>query len=74
MENSLPPADELVLVDRELARLDARRSQLLARRAWLLRVLAAPAAGPSAPPTTWRRPAPRVRARTSRRGARRTSC
>ncbi|MFJ2935786.1 SCO7613 C-terminal domain-containing membrane protein [Streptomyces sp. NPDC087219] len=54
MDNSLPPADELVLVDRELARLDARRSQLLARRAWLLRVLYAPASSapgpfPSAP-------------------------
>ncbi|MBP2580916.1 hypothetical protein J3A78_001394 [Streptomyces sp. PvR006] len=48
MDNSLPPADELVLVDRELARLDARRSQLLARRAWLLRVLYAPAS-PTAP-------------------------
>ncbi|MFE6059177.1 SCO7613 C-terminal domain-containing membrane protein [Streptomyces sp. NPDC056431] len=44
MDNSLPPADELALVDRELARLDAHRSQLLARRAWLLRVLYAPAA------------------------------
>ncbi|MER5965507.1 hypothetical protein [Streptomyces sp. NPDC002057] len=44
MDNSLPPADELVLVDRELAQLDTRRSQLLARRAWLLQVLHAPAA------------------------------
>ncbi|MFC8273513.1 SCO7613 C-terminal domain-containing membrane protein [Streptomyces sp. NPDC057271] len=51
MDNALPPADELVLVDRELARLDARRSQLLARRAWLLHVLRAPAAFP-APPRT----------------------
>ncbi|WP_395359711.1 SCO7613 C-terminal domain-containing membrane protein [Streptomyces sp. YH02] len=48
MDNSLPPAEELALVDRELARLDARRSQLLARRAWLIRVLYAPAA-PTAP-------------------------
>ncbi|MFF8512426.1 SCO7613 C-terminal domain-containing membrane protein [Streptomyces sp. NPDC015492] len=48
MDNSLPPADELVLVDRELARLDARRSQLLTRRAWLVRALYAPAA-PAAP-------------------------
>ncbi|WP_369143194.1 SCO7613 C-terminal domain-containing membrane protein [Streptomyces sp. R44] len=39
MDNSLPPADELVLVDRELVQLDARRSQLLARRAWLIQVL-----------------------------------
>ncbi|MCX4979744.1 SCO7613 C-terminal domain-containing membrane protein [Streptomyces sp. NBC_00572] len=44
MDNSLPPADELVLVDRELAQLDARRSQLLTRRAWLIQVLYAPAA------------------------------
>ncbi|MEU8522065.1 hypothetical protein [Streptomyces sp. NPDC048577] len=70
MENSLPPADELVLVDRELARLDARRSQLLARRAWLLRFLAAPAAGPSAPPATWRPAGPaRPRADVTPRGA-----
>ncbi|MFG2773227.1 SCO7613 C-terminal domain-containing membrane protein [Streptomyces sp. NPDC048350] len=47
MNNALPPADELVLVDRELARLDARRSQLLARRAWLLHVLHVPAAFPA---------------------------
>ncbi|MFD8211454.1 SCO7613 C-terminal domain-containing membrane protein [Streptomyces sp. NPDC059695] len=44
MDNSLPPADELVLVDRELAQLDARRSQLLARRAWLIQVLYPPLA------------------------------
>ncbi|MET9727235.1 SCO7613 C-terminal domain-containing membrane protein [Streptomyces zaomyceticus] len=50
MDNSLPPADELVLVDRELAQLDARRSQLLARRAWLIRVLHAPAASAALPP------------------------
>ncbi|MFI8293113.1 SCO7613 C-terminal domain-containing membrane protein [Streptomyces sp. NPDC085614] len=50
MENALPPADELVLVDRELAQLDTRRSQLLARRAWLLQVLAAPAAPAAARP------------------------
>ncbi|MFI9121774.1 SCO7613 C-terminal domain-containing membrane protein [Streptomyces bikiniensis] len=43
MDNSLPPADELVLVDRELARLDARRAQLLTRRAWLVQVLYQPA-------------------------------
>ncbi|MFB6840792.1 SCO7613 C-terminal domain-containing membrane protein [Streptomyces sp. NPDC056361] len=43
MDTSLPPADELVLVDRELAQLDARRSQLLARRAWLIRALYQPA-------------------------------
>ncbi|MFG2900734.1 SCO7613 C-terminal domain-containing membrane protein [Streptomyces zaomyceticus] len=50
MDNSLPPADELVLVDRELAQLDARRSQLLARRAWLIRVLHAPVASAALPP------------------------
>ncbi|MFG3348903.1 SCO7613 C-terminal domain-containing membrane protein [Streptomyces sp. NPDC048018] len=55
MDSSLPPAEELVLVDRELARLDAHRAQLLARRDWLLRVLhpvvAAPApwSGPTPP-------------------------
>ncbi|MER5206408.1 hypothetical protein [Streptomyces sp. NPDC002825] len=51
MDNSLPPADELVLVDRELAQLDARRSQLLARRAWLIQVLYPPraAAAPAHP-------------------------
>ncbi|MER5931404.1 hypothetical protein [Streptomyces sp. NPDC002054] len=36
MENVLPPAEELVLVDRELVQLDARRVYLLGRRAWLL--------------------------------------
>ncbi|MFE6102694.1 SCO7613 C-terminal domain-containing membrane protein [Streptomyces laurentii] len=57
MESSLPPAEELVLVDRELARLDAHRAQLLLRRDWLLRVLRpqtpmmppGPAGGPAAP-------------------------
>ncbi|MFC8174767.1 SCO7613 C-terminal domain-containing membrane protein [Streptomyces sp. NPDC057325] len=43
MDNSLPPADELVLVDRELAQLEARRTHLLARRAWLVQVLYRPA-------------------------------
>ncbi|MFF3761672.1 SCO7613 C-terminal domain-containing membrane protein [Streptomyces sp. NPDC002185] len=47
MDNSLPPADELVLVDRELAQLDVRRSQLLARRAWLVQVLRPPLAAPA---------------------------
>ncbi|MFE5735426.1 SCO7613 C-terminal domain-containing membrane protein [Streptomyces sp. NPDC056528] len=42
MDNSLPPADELVLVDRELAHIEARRTQLLARRAWLVQVLYQP--------------------------------
>ncbi|MFD3947225.1 SCO7613 C-terminal domain-containing membrane protein [Streptomyces sp. NPDC058579] len=54
MNTPLPPADELVIVDRELARLDAHRSQLLARRAWLLRVLQAPVPSPATGPTTGR--------------------
>lgn len=49
MDSSLPPAEELLLVDRELARLDAHRAQLLARRDWLLRVLRAPAPAAPAP-------------------------
>ncbi|MFI8518048.1 SCO7613 C-terminal domain-containing membrane protein [Streptomyces sp. NPDC085481] len=52
MDTSLPPAEELALVDRELARLDAHRAQLLARRDWLLRVLHPPvtAQAPAARP------------------------
>ncbi|MFC9751477.1 SCO7613 C-terminal domain-containing membrane protein [Streptomyces sp. NPDC056921] len=50
MEHVPPPAEELALLDRELARLDARRSQLLVRRAWLLSVLTPPAGPPAAPP------------------------
>ncbi|MFE4620995.1 hypothetical protein ACFRJ7_33345 [Streptomyces sp. NPDC056747] len=49
MDTSLPPADELVLVDRELAQLDARRTQLLARRAWLIRALYPPVAAAAQP-------------------------
>ncbi|MFE6226085.1 SCO7613 C-terminal domain-containing membrane protein [Streptomyces sp. NPDC057854] len=60
MNTKLPPAEELRLVDDELARLDARRSVLLARRAWLLGVLHSPAAPPSSGP---------ARAETSPRGA-----
>ncbi|ORT59903.1 hypothetical protein [Streptomyces sp. CB03238] len=55
MNNVPSPADELVILDRELARLDARRSQLLARRAWLLSVLYAPGAAsprPASPVST----------------------
>ncbi|MDG4864849.1 hypothetical protein P8605_42540, partial [Streptomyces sp. T-3] len=44
-----PPAEELRFLDHELARLDARRAQLLARRTWLLGVLQAQAAGPIPP-------------------------
>ncbi|MGW9440285.1 SCO7613 C-terminal domain-containing membrane protein [Streptomyces sp. NPDC055607] len=50
MDNSLPPADELVLVDRELARLEAHRTRLLARRAWLVQVLYQPARAATPPP------------------------
>ncbi|MEW1637981.1 hypothetical protein AB0469_28430 [Streptomyces sp. NPDC093801] len=39
MDTPLPPARELALIDAELARLDARRLHLLARRDWLLRLL-----------------------------------
>ncbi|MFF9686638.1 SCO7613 C-terminal domain-containing membrane protein [Streptomyces sp. NPDC014623] len=56
MRHVPPPAEELVLLDRELARLDARRLQLLNRRAWLLGVLRAPAAPPP-PPAPATRPA-----------------
>ncbi|MFI5631674.1 SCO7613 C-terminal domain-containing membrane protein [Streptomyces sp. NPDC051664] len=50
MDHVPPPAEELALLDRELARLDARRMQLLTRRAWLLSVLQPPATPPAAPP------------------------
>lgn len=39
MEHVPPPAEELVLLDRELVQLDARRLQLLNRRAWLVGAL-----------------------------------
>ncbi|WP_028814121.1 SCO7613 C-terminal domain-containing membrane protein [Streptomyces flavidovirens] len=39
MENAPPPAEELVILDRELGHIEARRAQLLARRAWLLSVM-----------------------------------
>ncbi|MEU2111303.1 hypothetical protein [Streptomyces sp. NPDC019507] len=50
MENVLPPAEELRLIDRELVRLDARRAQLMHRRAWLLTALRAAGAGPAPVP------------------------
>ncbi|MFJ2094225.1 SCO7613 C-terminal domain-containing membrane protein [Streptomyces sp. NPDC087901] len=49
MEHVPPPAEELVILDRELARLDLRRSQLLTRRTWLLSVLNAPGPRPATP-------------------------
>lgn len=54
MRHVPPPAEELALLDHELVRLDARRAQLLDRRAWLLSVLRAPAA----PPRPWAPVAP----------------
>lgn len=57
MEHVPPPAEELALLDQELVRLDARRLQLLNRRAWLLSVLrppvVTPAARPAAAPVAW---------------------
>ncbi|MFB7916962.1 SCO7613 C-terminal domain-containing membrane protein [Streptomyces sp. NPDC056061] len=49
MEHVPPPAEELALLDHELARLETRRTQLLARRAWLVSVLSQPVARPAAP-------------------------
>ncbi|TLS43228.1 hypothetical protein FE633_27165 [Streptomyces montanus] len=49
-----PPAEELRILDHELWQLDARRGQLLARRAWLVGVLqsaSAQALAPDAAPT-----------------------
>ncbi|MEU2832902.1 hypothetical protein ABZ667_30295 [Streptomyces lavendulae] len=52
MDTPLPPAEELALIDRELARLDARRMYLLTRREWLVRLLwqQAPAVAPTVAP------------------------
>lgn len=52
MEHVPPPAEELVILDRELARLDLRRSELLTRRTWLLSVLQTPGPRAAAPHTT----------------------
>ncbi|MGW0906590.1 SCO7613 C-terminal domain-containing membrane protein [Streptomyces sp. NPDC002853] len=52
MTNIPPPAEELRILDLELRHLDARRAQLLQRRAWLLgalRTAAAPAPAPARP-------------------------
>ncbi|MCJ0870509.1 SCO7613 C-terminal domain-containing membrane protein [Streptomyces sp. AP-93] len=51
MNNPLPPAEELVLIDRELIQLDARRHFLLSRRAWLLGAQAPHAWGAPARPS-----------------------
>ncbi|MFE3288921.1 hypothetical protein ACFXJJ_38255, partial [Streptomyces sp. NPDC059233] len=52
MNTPMPPAEELALIDRELARLDSHRQYLLARRDWLLRLLhgAGPTPSPAAAP------------------------
>ncbi|WP_171053174.1 SCO7613 C-terminal domain-containing membrane protein [Streptomyces marianii] len=50
MENAPPPAEELRLIDRELVQLDFRRSQLLARRAWLLTALRTAGTAPAPVP------------------------
>ncbi|MFF3754299.1 SCO7613 C-terminal domain-containing membrane protein [Streptomyces sp. NPDC002018] len=63
MKNAPPPARELATIDQELVRLDARRGQLLARRAYLLSAVALrppepfAAPDPFAPPTAPLRPA-----------------
>ncbi|MFJ4780991.1 SCO7613 C-terminal domain-containing membrane protein [Streptomyces sp. NPDC088762] len=49
MNTPLPPAEELALIDRELAQLDARRLYLLGRRDWLLRLPTAPVWAPPGP-------------------------
>ncbi|MFD3467344.1 SCO7613 C-terminal domain-containing membrane protein [Streptomyces sp. NPDC058682] len=51
MNTPLPPAEELALIDRELAQLDARRLYLLGRRDWLLRVLLQSGGAPA--PVRW---------------------
>lgn len=54
-----PPAEELRLLDAELWHLDARRAQLLTRRAWLVAALHQARPAPVAPPRP-EAPAPRV--------------
>ncbi|MFJ7588655.1 SCO7613 C-terminal domain-containing membrane protein [Streptomyces sp. NPDC097617] len=56
MNTPLPPAEELALIDRELAQLDARRLYLLGRRDWLLRLLRQPGGAPA--PIRWGPAAP----------------
>ncbi|WP_405696165.1 SCO7613 C-terminal domain-containing membrane protein [Streptomyces sp. NBC_01185] len=58
MRHVPPPAEELALLDHELSRLDARRIQLLSRRAWLVSVLHAPAAPRPFPAPATSRPFP----------------
>ncbi|MGW6027716.1 SCO7613 C-terminal domain-containing membrane protein [Streptomyces sp. NPDC055099] len=56
MTNIPPPAEELRILDLELRHLDARRAQLLQRRAWLLGALRTVAAPAPAPPRPVRAP------------------
>lgn len=58
MRHVPPPAEELALLDHELSRLDARRLQLLSRRAWLVSVLHVPAAPQPFPAPAAPRPFP----------------
>ncbi|MFI6123432.1 SCO7613 C-terminal domain-containing membrane protein [Streptomyces sp. NPDC051064] len=60
MRHVPPPAEELALLDHELAWLDTRRLQLLNRRAWLVGVLGAPAAPSPFPVPAARPQAPAV--------------
>ncbi|MFI6082110.1 SCO7613 C-terminal domain-containing membrane protein [Streptomyces sp. NPDC051217] len=55
MENVPRPAEELAVLDHELARIEARRARLLARRSYLLTLLT-----PVAPPVPQARPAARA--------------
>ncbi|MGW7069656.1 SCO7613 C-terminal domain-containing membrane protein [Streptomyces sp. NPDC054855] len=56
MTNIPPPAEELRILDLELRHLDARRAQLLQRRAWLLGALRTATAPAPVPPPTVRAP------------------
>ncbi|MEV6754420.1 hypothetical protein [Streptomyces sp. NPDC051214] len=56
MTNIPPPAEELRILDLELRHLDARRTQLLQRRAWLLGALSTVAAPAPPPPRPVRAP------------------
>ncbi|MEU9106435.1 hypothetical protein AB0D54_19200 [Streptomyces xanthophaeus] len=56
MNTPLPPAEELALIDRELAQLDSRRLYLLTRRDWLLRLMRSSGPAPAGvwgPPPGW---------------------
>ncbi|MEU6144796.1 hypothetical protein ABZ848_31140 [Streptomyces sp. NPDC047081] len=57
-----PPAEELRLLDAELWQLDARRLQLLNRRAWLVSTLQSSAQMPAGPPRPAQPPRPEASA------------